>query len=151
MLQLPPSAPPDGYGAVRTLRAQAGRGAGRTQGGLGLHGGRRGGFSRMIPRRPIADRLWERVNKGGSCWTWLGPPSKEGYGRVGAGGKTGRLLLVHRVAYELVYGAIPEGLLVCHSCDTPSCVNPAHLWLGTHKTNAADKKCKGRGLSLIHI
>lgn len=55
-----------------------------------------------------------------------------------------RVRLLHRVIFEQTYGPIPPGAEVCHSCDTPSCINPEHLFLGTHADNMADMIHKGR-------
>lgn len=77
------------------------------------------------------------------CWTWIGGFGSEGYGRVSIGRyRTG----AHRHSYILFVDAIPKGLMVLHSCDVRSCVNPDHLFLGTHKDNASDMARKGRGL-----
>ncbi len=75
------------------------------------------------------------------CWIWEGSLSVQGYGQVRI---NKRLLRAHRVSYEGYVGEIPHGMQVCHRCDTPSCVNPAHLFLGTHADNHRDKVAKGR-------
>lgn len=95
--------------------------------------------------KPIDVRLWSKVNKGGgadSCWEWQGGKNIWGYGVIKFGDKQ---VGAHRVAWILTNGGIPDGLLVCHHCDNPGCVNPAHMFLGTNKDNTADKFRKGRG------
>ena len=92
---------------------------------------------------PIETRFWARVDKTEDCWQWRGAKTTLGYGTIGTypGNKT---LLVHRFAYEMLVGKIPDGLYVCHRCDNPGCVNPAHLFLGTAKDNMHDCLAKGR-------
>lgn len=78
------------------------------------------------------------------CWIWQGFLNEHGYGVISVGGRSGRMTLAHRVAWELVNGPIPEGMIVRHACDTPSCVNRRHLALGTPQDNSNDTVERGR-------
>ncbi len=87
------------------------------------------------------DRFWASVLKNDSCWLWIGLTNSWGYGRLQWDGKeTG----AHRISWILHNGIIPVGLSVLHKCDNPPCVNPDHLFLGTHKDNMEDCVSKGR-------
>lgn len=91
-------------------------------------------------------RFWRFIEKTDGCWLWTGNHDTAGYGRFWFDANT--RVPAHRVSYEFHYGPIPEGLFVCHHCDNPPCVNPAHLFLGTAQDNVSDMCAKGRNVPL---
>ena len=83
------------------------------------------------------------------CWLYEKVLNSDGYGvLLPSSKKTAKIkrkkIFAHRYSYEIYKGQIPEKMLVCHKCDTPSCVNPDHLFLGTDQDNTDDKMKKGR-------
>jgi len=92
-------------------------------------------------REPIETRFFNSVDKTDTCWLWTSAIDGTGRGTIKYNGKsTG----AHRVSWILHNGEIPLGLSVCHECDNPVCVNPKHLFLGTHKDNMQDMTSKNR-------
>lgn len=103
---------------------------------------------KLIPIRPSVEdikRFYQKIRKAeNGCWIWEAAQSKRGYGNASCGG---RIVLAHRASWVIHNGPIPNELCVLHDCpsgDNPSCVNPAHLFLGTQQDNTADRVRKGR-------
>jgi hypothetical protein len=101
-------------------------------------------YDRMSPE----SRYWQRVNKDSEngCWNWTGSVIPGGYGHFYYNNKS---IYVHRISYAWHHPMTLDlfnnsKVCVCHSCDNPRCVNPAHLWLGSHADNMRDKREKGR-------
>ncbi len=93
----------------------------------------------------VQERLRKRLRAMPSgCWEWQGSRNPKGYGTIGRGARGEGITFVHRALWEIVFGPIPKGLHVLHTCDNPPCANPAHLFLGTQATNMADMVAKGR-------
>ena len=89
----------------------------------------------------LAQNFWPHVHKTHSCWLWPKKP-KVRYGSMGDG--SGRSIQSHHASWIIHFGEIPKGMHVLHTCDNGFCVNPNHLFLGTHEDNMRDAQRKGR-------
>jgi len=90
----------------------------------------------------VREKLEARTERTSTCWLYTGPQDDRGRGLLWIGPH--RPVRAHQAAYFAYKGEIPDGLCVCHACDTPLCVNPDHLWPGTQQDNLADMRQKHR-------
>lgn len=93
---------------------------------------------KLTPKQ--VERFWIKVavpTDRSLCWLWTAALGSDGYGQYGE-------YRAHRMAWYLTHGTIPDGLHVLHKCDNPPCVNPSHLFMGTHANNMLDRSVKGR-------
>jgi hypothetical protein len=155
-----------GWSISRNCRGPEGSQPGQGQDGISAHevprkyeyGGQQPDRSEAGVMRGYRGSAIERFEKlyipepNSGCWLWLGATSYHNplttvllYGRffIGDGSKP-RIERAHRASWRLYRGPIPDKQLVCHSCDNTLCVNPDHLWLGSHKSNTQDMIAKGR-------
>lgn len=100
------------------------------------------------PMLSMKTRIMSKVDVDrNGCWIWKGSYRKSGYGKMNVGSKasgTRHTATASRVSYETFVGPIPDGMVICHKCDNPKCVNPNHLFVGTFKDNYDDMVAKGR-------
>jgi hypothetical protein len=95
----------------------------------------------MAKHMTYLERFNQKVEKTDTCWLWTGAKNSKGYGAMSYNGKG---TSDHRLSYILHKGEIPDGLIICHTCDNPQCVNPDHLWAGTSSDNMKDMFKKDR-------
>lgn len=95
----------------------------------------------MPKARPLEERFWENVEKTQTCWLWKGNKHPRGYGKIWDKDKC---LMTHRLSLVIHGKQLSPWCVVMHTCDNPSCVNPDHLQIGSHRDNQIDKVIKGR-------
>ena len=100
-------------------------------------------YRKRAPAQRLERKMYREPMSG--CWLWEGMVQNKGYGLIRAAHGP---MLAHRLSWEIANGPIPSGLFVLHRCDVPCCINPAHLFLGTHADNMRDMRAKGRGRSV---
>jgi hypothetical protein len=86
--------------------------------------------------------FWGFVSLGPDCWEWAGGLTGAGYGMFSVG--PGKSVGAHRFSFEMHYGQLSDGAIICHKCDNRRCVRPTHMFVGDHTANARDKAAKGR-------
>ena len=97
------------------------------------------------PSVSILKRFWDNIHIcPDGCWRWTGYKHK-GYGQLRSHYREGPVLRAHQFSYMIHKGNYEKGLYICHTCDNPSCVNPDHLYAGTHSQNMNDMHRRGRG------
>jgi len=103
------------------------------------------------PLVALEQRFWAKVEKHDvdcpccdGCWHWTASRDTRGYGRIQRGRKGAGHIKAHRLSYQIHNGPFADALFVLHRCDNPPCVNPAHLFLGTHRDNMDDATAKSR-------
>lgn len=95
----------------------------------------------------LEERFWRYVEKQpGGCWIWTARINEKGYGHFMINSTSPAK--AHRISYQIHFGPIPDGMLVLHKCDNKACVNPSHLYLGTHHDNMNDIACGNKRRSL---
>src|SRR5690348_4092351 len=97
--------------------------------------------------RTFRDRFNAKVDRSSgpnACWPWTGSVDTGGYGHIR--NESGKMASAHRLAFEIAFGYWPGEMHVLHRCDNPRCVNPSHLFLGTHEQNMLDMASKGRAV-----
>lgn len=94
----------------------------------------------------MTERFWAKVDTSGDCWEWTAGVDTMGYGalRVPGPRTSNKKIRASRYSWMLHNGTIPSGKHVLHTCDNRRCVNPKHLWLGSHSDNMKDMAAKGR-------
>ncbi len=111
-------------------------------------------YTAVILNATAEARFWPKVDKSGPipaaqpqlgpCWLWTRRCDKDGYGRFRPDGANSGDAGAHRVSFVLAGGVLLAGQLALHHCDNPPCVNPTHLYAGTHRQNTADMDSRGR-------
>lgn len=84
----------------------------------------------------VKKRFWEKVQKTDTCWNWISPANRSGYGVLKIDGLNRS---AHRISYAMHKGDIPENLMILHNCHNPKCVNPDHLRIGNAQQNSEDE------------